>query len=532
MTAILEVGIDARGAQQGARVVRRSFDQVEEGARRLEQRSGRTQSSLDQFRGAVTRAGESLGRMREQLRMTNPLMGAFAGALSVGAVVNFTRQTIALADAVGTTANRVGVTTAALQELRFAGELAGVQASTLDMGLQRLTRRLGEAAMGTGELKDTLDQYGIAIRDANGRMRDTEDVLADLADVMKNADSDAERLRIAFKAFDSEGVAMINMLRDGSAALDDMRQEARDLGLVFDREMIEGAARLNSELTKLNSVIRANLQQGLLRTLVTDSNDLSEIYTNPAFQEGMQRIAGFIGAIGREALATATSLGALVEVLKGDFSSLGDVGLLGVSKRMLESFGLLGEEAENATGPVSSLGTAMRGAMEDAASGLAAGQEMLASLDGKGGMADRVGNVVAQLQRQNERLSLMQQAMEQGQDAVEGLNTAFAIYDELLAAGVIPATMSLYEAMQLTAEGGDENARAIAILVKENERLEKSLEKTRSAHERLKEAANDNARQQAEAQRQQAAPMQAVAPEVAEYAADLLAAIFAEEAAA
>jgi hypothetical protein len=39
----------------------------------------------------------------------------------------------------------------ALQELRFAANASGVEQQTLDMALQRFTRRAAEAAQGTGE---------------------------------------------------------------------------------------------------------------------------------------------------------------------------------------------------------------------------------------------------------------------------------------------------------------------------------------------------------------------------------------------
>lgn len=539
--AILEVGIDATGAERGARRVSRSLKDVEDRSNRLEGSFRRVEGGTVRVRRSLDGMTSSLGTIRSHMQQLNPLMGAFGSVLTAAGIQRFTQNTLNMADALDKTASRVGVNVEALQELRHAGELAGVQNNVLEMGLQRLTRRVGEAAQGQGDLVATLEQYGVAIRDANGRTRDTVDILSDLADVIQGAESDAERLRIAVKAFDSEAAGMVNLLREGSGALNDMRAEARELGLVLDDDLVTGASRLNTEMTKLNNVIRVNLQQGLLRTLVTDTNDLSDIYTDQTFHEGLRIVASLIGAIGREALATATSLGSLAKFFRsGDLDALGNVGLLGVSRRMLEAFGLLGDEADNAKGPVSGLGKAMRDLMDDASSGLSEVQKLLKSLDGKGsggggggsGMADRVGDVVTALERQNERLSLMQQAMEQGQDAVEGLNTAFAIHDELLAAGVVPNTMALHEAMALTSEGADENARAIGVLVKENVALERSLEKTRTAQERARKAANDNSRAQAEAMRQQAAPMQAVAPEVAEYAADLLAAIFAEEAAA
>jgi hypothetical protein len=42
------------------------------------------------------------------------------------------------------------------------------------MALQRFTRRTAEAAQGTGEAKDALAQLGIALRDQDGHLRQSE----------------------------------------------------------------------------------------------------------------------------------------------------------------------------------------------------------------------------------------------------------------------------------------------------------------------------------------------------------------------
>ena len=52
----------------------------------------------------------------------------------------------------------------ALQELRFAAKASGIEQQTLDMALQRFTRRAAEAAQGTGEAKDALAQMGMRLR--------------------------------------------------------------------------------------------------------------------------------------------------------------------------------------------------------------------------------------------------------------------------------------------------------------------------------------------------------------------------------
>jgi hypothetical protein len=83
-------------------------------------------------------------------------------------------RSLSTADAISETASKIGVGVEALQELRFAASLAGVEQQTLDMALQRFVRRVAEAANGTGEAEDALAQMGIALRDQSGNLRRSE----------------------------------------------------------------------------------------------------------------------------------------------------------------------------------------------------------------------------------------------------------------------------------------------------------------------------------------------------------------------
>lgn len=182
-----------------------------------------------------------------------------AAAVGVYKAIGWSAELLRQADNIGKVADKVGLTTSELQELRFAAELVNVATTALDMGMQRFSRRLGEAAQGMGELKGIAEQYDIQLRDSNGQMRSNIDVLNDFADVIQNAESEQEQLRIAFKLFDSEGAAVVNMLKGGSAALTTMRTKAQELGIVVEEDLIRNASRAQDELKTLSAVIGAQL---------------------------------------------------------------------------------------------------------------------------------------------------------------------------------------------------------------------------------------------------------------------------------
>ena len=149
-------------------------------------------------------------------------------------------------------------------ELRCRGSRASL--ATFRSTRQTITcaGETAEAAQGTGEAKDALAQLGITLRDQDGHLRRSEDLLADVADAFARIEDPAERVRLAFKLFDSEGVALVNLLSDGSGALDQMRERARDLGIVLDEHLVRDAERARTELDTLAQVVSADLTRAAL----------------------------------------------------------------------------------------------------------------------------------------------------------------------------------------------------------------------------------------------------------------------------
>ena len=147
------------------------------------------------------------------LNMKTAIVGA-VGAGGFGALI---QSSINAGDELAKTADKLGVTTEALSGLRHAAELTGVSTGTMDMALQRFTRRAAEAAKGTGEAKGALQELGI---DAESLVRlPLDQQMNVVADAMQGVGTQSDRVRLAMKLFDSEGVALVNTLGGGADAL-------------------------------------------------------------------------------------------------------------------------------------------------------------------------------------------------------------------------------------------------------------------------------------------------------------------------
>ena len=223
---------------------------------------------------------KSTKNINSQLGSVGKLMKAAFAYVGIRTVVNDFNNIADAADRIGKTASKVGLTAESLQELQYAAQLSGVETNTLDMAMQRFSRRVGEAANGSGELASTFNRLGIDLKLSNGVMRDTDDILNDYADAIKGAASSQEQLRLAFKGFDSEGAALVNMLRDGSDGLDKFRDAAQQAGVVIGGEVIRNSEEFNDVMTKFSrqmTVLRSVLYRDLVPAITKIIEQITEI---------------------------------------------------------------------------------------------------------------------------------------------------------------------------------------------------------------------------------------------------------------
>ena len=199
-----------------------------------------------------------------------------AGAAGFGLLV---RSSLNATDSLAKTAAKIGTTTEALGALRYAADLTGVSTQTMDMALQRFTRRTAEAAAGTGEAKGAIKELGINAQELNRMPLDKRMIV--LADAFEGVKNESDRLRLAFKLFDSEGAALVNTLSQGSDGLKEMLGEAKLLGLTMSSTAAKGVEDTVDSLTKLKSLFKG----------VTDQTVAAFA---PAIEMIVERFTGFL----------------------------------------------------------------------------------------------------------------------------------------------------------------------------------------------------------------------------------------------
>ena len=240
---------------------------------------GSVTSSVKTVTGAVF-------SMRSALAVT-------AGAAGFGLLVKKNLEAI---DSLSKTAQKIGTTTEALSALRYAAEISGVQTSTLDMAMQRFTRRLAEAAKGTGEAKGALKELNI---NASSLMKlPLDEQMLILSDRFSKVTNSADKVRLAMKLFDSEGVALVNTLGLGAEEMKALMQEAETLGLVMSGDAAKGVEDANDALTNLKSLF-IGLARQMTAGLAPAIHAISEMLKKDMLEQ-IELAGGSIEDFGRQ----------------------------------------------------------------------------------------------------------------------------------------------------------------------------------------------------------------------------------------
>lgn len=249
--------------------------------------------AFDQTQKALRGIQAAFGKLSKVFFNFKTALVSAVGAAGLGLLVS---NSLKATDALAKTAGKIGTTTEALSALQFAGQLTGVEVNTMNMALQRFTRRASEAAVGTGEAKGALRELNV---DARSLVRlPLDERMLVLADAFEGVESEADRLRLAFKLFDSEGAALVNTLGQGREGLAGMLGEARALGVVMSSKAAAGVEEANDQFFRLQSLFGGIIKQtvaGLAPALAA----FSELITSKV-KAGIEGTSGSVVEFGKE----------------------------------------------------------------------------------------------------------------------------------------------------------------------------------------------------------------------------------------
>lgn len=203
------------------------------------------------FRGV----GSALGDLGAAARRSALLVGGLAAAAG-GAAFALVKSFAEAGDSAFKGAQKIGIGVEALQELRYAAELANVETEAFDASLVKLTRNAGLAARGQKSAAKPFERLGISVTDSNGKIRESGDLLAEIADKFGRLDDPLKKAALAQELFGKTGANLIPLLAGGRKGLEAAAAEARRLGIVLSTESAAGGEEFMDSLTRIGAALR------------------------------------------------------------------------------------------------------------------------------------------------------------------------------------------------------------------------------------------------------------------------------------
>lgn len=268
---------------------------IEANTKAMENSLKRLEGVVSKSFTAQTRAVKSLDSQLRAISGTALKAASALGiAFSARALGNFIVSSVKAGEAIGDTAEKLGITAEAFQELSYVADQNGASADDLQAAFKGMAKLLGEVERHSASAKAELKNLGLTFADLQGQSPDQAFTIL-LDSVGKIADPTL-RAAEAQKIFSKSGQQVLQLANLGAAGLDALRQRARDLGLVLSNETIKKSQDAADALGEIAIATRdAGIAIG--SALAPLIKHLAEIFTSADFQNGIAAFAKQLGGV-------------------------------------------------------------------------------------------------------------------------------------------------------------------------------------------------------------------------------------------
>lgn len=279
------------------------------------------------FQQDMGKAGQTAKTEFEKITDGAKAMGAaLAAAFTLDAIKDGVLQAVNFADAMGDMAARTGQSVESLTAMGYAAQFSGSSVETYSAGIEKLSDNIASAAAGNDAAAQMFGRLGVSVRDANGQIRDSNQVLLDLADKVAAMQSPAEKTAAVMDLFGkTAGPELLQLLNQGKDGITALTTEAQRMGAVISTETAEQAGQFNDALDRAK--IASN---GLFLTIGKEVlpvlNSFSSRATDAATSGGvLEKSATAVGVAFKTVYTGGAVLGNVLGVI-GD--QLGKVGAM------------------------------------------------------------------------------------------------------------------------------------------------------------------------------------------------------------
>lgn len=264
-------------------------------------------------------------------------LGAMKGLLVGGAIVSGLKEVAekiwdvakagaAYADDILTMSTVTGLSTDALQEYQYMADLVDVSVETITGSITKLTRNMLQAKDGTGEQAEAFAALGIQITNADGSLRDAQEVWDEVITALGQMSNETERDAYAMVLMGKSAQDLNPLIEAGADKINALRQEAHEAGAVLDEDMLATLGEMQDAFDRLSQQTDA-FERILAGTLAPTITDIVN-----AIVGAVQQMGNFIQRVqeAKQAIDELAERNAAVGVAKESLGWIRDISLEGM----------------------------------------------------------------------------------------------------------------------------------------------------------------------------------------------------------
>ena len=201
-----------------------------------------SQSTLGKLGTTLSNIGSKLTSAGNAMRTFSMYSGmATAGVAALG------YKSVKYADDLNTLSKQSGIATDSLQKFAGASKLVDVSTNDMAKAQAKVVK-----AMKSGS--DVFDKYGIEVKNADGSMRDSEDVLYDFMDAMGKISNKTDRAAAMQELFGAKAYQALMPLAGNVDIVREYGKRFEELGLILDQNTLDRMNKLNDQIDYLKAV--------------------------------------------------------------------------------------------------------------------------------------------------------------------------------------------------------------------------------------------------------------------------------------
>ena len=199
------------------------------------------------------------------------------------------RQSFNYIDTLGKTSDQLGVSVEFLQAFQIAAEEAGSSSEGANKALLKFSKNIGEAGRGLKTQADLFKDLGVSVRDSEGNLKGTEELLLETADGISALGSSAEKNSALTNLFGRSGQQLFAIIDQGGSSIAQLKDKMLELGIGISGSAVDGVERFNDTTNilsrQLNS-LKDNVFAAFTPILQTFVNQFTTMFKEFAKNEG------------------------------------------------------------------------------------------------------------------------------------------------------------------------------------------------------------------------------------------------------